>query len=262
MRADLVFTRADLVFVEQSMKITSVYKLYNKYDELLYVGISLSAITRLSQHKADKEWYSEISRVDIEHYETEEQARDVEGILIKELNPRYNVVRPGCARRHPDLMQTLQERLNNSMDELLDRTVNPRSKQIYWDQSHDSAYTILCAAELIYLIKKNKAAVHSTKTLVDDDGREWDFEQALYKVNRMIDKCLFVYYKPNQPWNVYPEEWGDQNTENFYKSEKIFEVSSSGEPVDFTYQYRYVGRELQQEIFCEQMNDKESGYNI
>lgn len=247
---------------DEVMKVTSVYKLYNKSDELLYIGISGSAITRLSQHKQDKQWYIEIARVEIEHYETEKQARDVEGILIKELNPRYNRARPGCGRRHPDLMQTLQQRLNKSMDNLLDRVVNPYSEPSYRNQTHDSAYTILCAAELIRLIRRNKMAFYNIKTLIDDDGEEWDFEQALCKVDRMMDKCLFVYYSPCQPWNIYPEDWGDQNTKNFYKFHEVFEVTSSGKAFKYKHRFRYVGLELQQEIFYEQMNDEQSGHFI
>ena len=39
-------------------KQTCLYRHYDKDDKLLYVGISISAYTRLSQHKINSKWAS------------------------------------------------------------------------------------------------------------------------------------------------------------------------------------------------------------
>lgn len=72
--------------------ITALYRIYGEEpDDLLYVGISLSAIARLSQHKAEKPWAHLIRRVTVEHYETRQEAADAERKAIREEWPRFNV---------------------------------------------------------------------------------------------------------------------------------------------------------------------------
>jgi hypothetical protein len=43
-----------------------LYRHFDKDGTLLYVGISLSAINRLGQHKDNAHWFSSIKRVEIE----------------------------------------------------------------------------------------------------------------------------------------------------------------------------------------------------
>jgi predicted Zn-ribbon and HTH transcriptional regulator len=57
--------------------------------ELLYVGISLSAINRLSQHKTSG-WFLEIAKVDIEQFETRILALAAESKSIFLDKPKYN----------------------------------------------------------------------------------------------------------------------------------------------------------------------------
>lgn len=46
--------------------VTDLYRHFNKAGELLYVGISLSAVVRLSGHRNESGWYDEIKTVTIE----------------------------------------------------------------------------------------------------------------------------------------------------------------------------------------------------
>jgi predicted GIY-YIG superfamily endonuclease len=73
--------------------VTTLYEIYDDSDILLYIGISLSAISRLSQHKADKDkdWYYDIKRVEMTHYDTREEAEEIERRRIKIKKPVYNV---------------------------------------------------------------------------------------------------------------------------------------------------------------------------
>ena len=46
---------------------------------------------RITQHKRDKEWFSEISNITVEHFDTREKALDAEAKAIKTENPKYNL---------------------------------------------------------------------------------------------------------------------------------------------------------------------------
>lgn len=69
---------------------TALYRHFNADNQLLYVGISLSAIHRLSQHKTSG-WHDDIAKVDIIHFNNRTEALDAEKEAIKEENPRFNI---------------------------------------------------------------------------------------------------------------------------------------------------------------------------
>lgn len=68
-----------------------IYRHYDKNDNLLYVGISLSAISRLSSHKNSSPWFHKISSVKIEGCESKASAIQKEKEAIKKERPMYNI---------------------------------------------------------------------------------------------------------------------------------------------------------------------------
>ncbi len=82
-----------------------LYRHFDAAGDLLYVGISLSAVSRLSQHK-NSAWFAEIKRVEIEHYPTRDEALDMEALAIRNENPRYNKFIPFESR--PDIFQIIK----------------------------------------------------------------------------------------------------------------------------------------------------------
>jgi|TARA_R100001530_G_scaffold45811_4_gene34467 excinuclease UvrABC nuclease subunit len=69
----------------------SLYRHFDGDGELLYVGVSLNAVNRLSQHKVGSGWAGEIKRVDIDHYPTREEALEAETNAIVDENPLHNI---------------------------------------------------------------------------------------------------------------------------------------------------------------------------
>ncbi len=69
----------------------NLYRLFDQKHQLLYVGISASAIARLSQHMSEKPWAGEVAHVAVEHYETRQEAAAAERQANVEERPRYNV---------------------------------------------------------------------------------------------------------------------------------------------------------------------------
>lgn len=72
---------------------TELYRHYDSNGDLLYVGISLSAVARLAQHRCEAHWFEYIARVDIEPFPTREAALEAEARAIAEESPKHNVAR-------------------------------------------------------------------------------------------------------------------------------------------------------------------------
>jgi hypothetical protein len=74
-----------------------LYRLFDADGELLYIGMSYSAISRYAQHKATKPWIGDVCRIEIETHDVsraEIAHMEMEAIVAE--NPRYNVVRRGA----------------------------------------------------------------------------------------------------------------------------------------------------------------------
>lgn len=78
----------------RAAKVHCLYRHFNKDDDLLYVGISLSAMTRLLQHQSCAAWFDEIVTVRIERFATRAEVRAAEALAIATERPRHNIARP------------------------------------------------------------------------------------------------------------------------------------------------------------------------
>lgn len=70
--------------------MTELYRHYDKDDNLLYVGISISTIARLTQHRANKKWFKDITSIKIERFDEREDACKAELKAIKDEKPLHN----------------------------------------------------------------------------------------------------------------------------------------------------------------------------
>jgi len=73
---------------------THLYRHYDSAGRLLYVGISLSAVQRLAQHRDHSHWFEDIANVAIERHESREQALAAERAAIIKEQPLCNLQRP------------------------------------------------------------------------------------------------------------------------------------------------------------------------
>ncbi len=74
---------------------TTLYRMFDTKGRLLYVGISKSPFERLGQHRAGKEWWTEIASVTMTHYPARPDALEAEAAAITAECPIYN--RAGAA---------------------------------------------------------------------------------------------------------------------------------------------------------------------
>lgn len=72
--------------------ITQLYRHFDAGGELLYVGISLHAVVRLTAHKSQSAWFKDIVRIEIENYSSRMEAIRAEIEAIKTEKPIYNVL--------------------------------------------------------------------------------------------------------------------------------------------------------------------------
>lgn len=70
--------------------IHTLYICYNQQGEMLYVGISLDAGRRLKQHARDKDWFCEVSTIDVRHFDTRQMLEYAEKQMIQTNSPKYN----------------------------------------------------------------------------------------------------------------------------------------------------------------------------
>ncbi|MBF6410989.1 GIY-YIG nuclease family protein [Nocardia farcinica] len=69
---------------------TSLYLYYDKFDVLLYVGITSRGIERNREHNSEKEWWQYVARQEVRHLPTRTAALRAERDLIIQLNPPFN----------------------------------------------------------------------------------------------------------------------------------------------------------------------------
>jgi hypothetical protein len=90
----------------KDVRPTQLYRHFDKNGCLLYVGISLSTLARLSQHKRDSAWFSKITRIEIEHFPNLGAALHAERKAIKTE-----------ARRERDALRILLESAGDMLHE-------------------------------------------------------------------------------------------------------------------------------------------------
>jgi len=68
-----------------------LYRLFNADDELLYIGVSMSALKRIGEHRADKDWWQEVAKITIETHQMHRSTiEELERYAIQTEQPKYN----------------------------------------------------------------------------------------------------------------------------------------------------------------------------
>ena len=116
----------------ETPRITDLYRHFDKNGDLLYVGISLNAVNRTTQHKAASHWFHEIAEIKIEKHESREEALRAEWSAIYKENPKYNLHRP--------VDEPLNNHAQRSKDDIIKRMVD--FKPIYSLQEAASVLTL------------------------------------------------------------------------------------------------------------------------
>lgn len=69
---------------------TSVYRYYDRFELLLYVGITGRGTRRNDEHNKRAEWWPYVARQEVDHFATRQEAEDREKALIVKFRPPFN----------------------------------------------------------------------------------------------------------------------------------------------------------------------------
>jgi len=74
-------------------RLHQLYRHFDSEDNLLYIGISINAVNRLSGHQKISSWYKNIAQMKIENYPTRQELEESEIKAIQDENPLHNIIR-------------------------------------------------------------------------------------------------------------------------------------------------------------------------
>jgi predicted GIY-YIG superfamily endonuclease len=75
-----------------------VYRHFGADGTLLYIGISLNAVARLSHHRRHAPWFKKIARVYVQRFATRHDAERAECEAINSEKPKFNLKKRSKAR--------------------------------------------------------------------------------------------------------------------------------------------------------------------
>ncbi|MBJ7591525.1 GIY-YIG nuclease family protein [Aeromonas veronii] len=78
--------------MNKKRQVTELYRHFDGEGRLLYIGVSLSAARRLSQHMYKSEWAADITDIKVERFPTRQEALDAERNAIINEKPIWNIV--------------------------------------------------------------------------------------------------------------------------------------------------------------------------
>jgi excinuclease UvrABC nuclease subunit len=71
----------------------SLYRHYDLNKALLYVGVSVNAAKRTSDHSRGSPWFLRVRAITVEHFSSKSEALAAEGMAILMENPIFNKAR-------------------------------------------------------------------------------------------------------------------------------------------------------------------------
>lgn len=89
-------------------------------NQLLYIGKSTTAADRIAQHHRGKDWWSDVTDISLEHFDTTENLGAAEIEAIKNERPRYNIVHNEY--RRPLFLLNYLDSINKNSEQRLAET--------------------------------------------------------------------------------------------------------------------------------------------
>ena len=72
----------------------SLYRMYDKDDVLLYVGMSWSPPARFRHHANNSLWFSDVVKISIRRFASDSECKEAESYAIQDERPLHNKERP------------------------------------------------------------------------------------------------------------------------------------------------------------------------
>lgn len=138
-------------------KKTALYRHYDINGNLLYIGISLSAINRLSQHKNTSEWFNSIAKVDIEWFNDRESAILAEMEAVRLENPKFNIFLKDRKPHTKRLKKKYKQNIYTILDTGKKQQLNVKGGIEVSDNNYQQGEAFICLTpELLSAIRNNR----------------------------------------------------------------------------------------------------------
>ncbi len=82
---------SDCRFTDMSSSLHILYRFFSADDSLLYVGTTCNPAARFRRHGSEKEWWSGVERIMIEHFPSLDSVLVAERKAIEDENPLHNI---------------------------------------------------------------------------------------------------------------------------------------------------------------------------
>lgn len=90
-----------------------VYRIWNKWDTLLYIGFTDNLERRMNEHRRGTPWIRQAARWEsTEEYDTEEDARSAEARAINLEHPQFNLRYKGNTRKSAEGRKNFRSRMD------------------------------------------------------------------------------------------------------------------------------------------------------
>lgn len=183
-----------------------VYEWYDKDGKLLYVGRSMNAMLRAADHKSKSSWYYLVAMCKVHTFDTLEESKICETVLISTLNPLFNITSntPISTERVPVGYRTV------SITEFVDKTVKqlPELRKlcdnlVWHKKSIDEIAAVGCLLyELQTLCGEH---LNNSVTSPTQSGimlkRDLDYKlkgRSLWNILQDVKDCWFGDYTPHK----------------------------------------------------------------
>ena len=150
-----------------------LYRHFDEWDNLLYVGVSLSTIQRLSQHKSHSHWFNNISKITIENFPSREEVLKAERIAIQKEAPLHNIALKKINFSAPKIREAnIEDSCNHLTNSIV--TYNPM-------------YTIEEASKVFCVgLSQIKDWIETNRLGYVEIGRKWDTRWNRWQIKKRI----------------------------------------------------------------------------
>jgi hypothetical protein len=169
-------TMSDSIIEQSNPVKTALYRHFDADNRLLYVGISISSIHRFKDHKITSEWAFMSVRIEMQWFDSREEAVEAERHAITNEHPRFNKVHSliNQNNKHEEKPAGLPfQRLNINKYDILHKTNSLLAQ----------AYLIECGITPVY-IQKQLSCLGSSAPIVQGIGKDESIESL---IARFID---------------------------------------------------------------------------
>lgn len=117
------------------MRRSTVYRVFDGDDRLIYVGVTLSR-TRFDQLRCGSDWWAQADRIALQHFATWEEAVEAEHAAILAEHPRYNIFRGRASTDNVAIRANALKRqqVMDTMPNLVGFITKRRAELTPWDQ--------------------------------------------------------------------------------------------------------------------------------